>query len=69
MLNIIKKIFGSENEREVLRIKKIVETVNSHEEDFAGKSIDNLRDRIFSLKQEVKNYDTIKETIENRRIW
>ena len=63
MLNIIKKIFGSENEREVLRIKKIVETVNSHEEDFAGKSIDNLRDRIFSLKQEVKNYEDIDSVI------
>ena len=63
MLNIIKKIFGSENEREVLRIKKIVETVNSHEEDLAGKSIDNLRDRISSLKEEVKNYEDIDAVI------
>ena len=50
MLNIIKKIFGSGNEREISRISKIVEKINSQEESFKNLSLENLKNKYLDLK-------------------
>ena len=50
MLNIIKKIFGSGNEREISRISKIVEKINSKEESLKNLSLENLKNKYLDLK-------------------
>ena len=50
MLNVIKKIFGSGNEREISRILKIVEKINSQEENFINLSLEDLKNQYLQLK-------------------
>ena len=50
MLNVIKKIFGSGNEREISRILKIVEKINSQEENFINLSLEHLKNQYLQIK-------------------
>ena len=50
MLNVIKKIFGSGNEREISRILKIVEKINSQEENFTNLSLEDLKNQYLQIK-------------------
>ncbi len=45
MLNLIKKIFGTKNERELKKLWPIVERINALEESVAGRSNEELRAR------------------------
>ena len=50
MLNVIKKIFGSGNEREISRILKIVEKINSLEKNFTNLSLEHLKNQYLQIK-------------------
>jgi len=53
MLNIIKKIFGSDNKRELARINKIVIAINNLEESFLNNSDLELKNEIETIKTQV----------------
>ncbi len=59
MLNLIKKIFGSDNKRELSRIQKIVDSINKFEDELANKSDDELKSETFSIRSSIKNIEDL----------
>ncbi len=59
--NIIKKIFGSKNERELKRIQPIVEAINAREPYFKSLTDDQLREKTGEFKERLKNGATLDE--------
>ena len=57
MLNIIKKIFGSGNQREISRINKIVEKINSLENEYSELSLDQLKKKFLDLSKNENDLD------------
>ena len=55
MFNIVKKIFGSKNERYLKKIRPWVDQINSLEKETQELSDDQLRSKIQAWKQEVAN--------------
>ena len=51
MFNVIKKIFGSGNEREISRIRKIVDQINALENEITSLSIEELNQKYSLLKE------------------
>ena len=50
--NIFKKIFGTKNDREVKRIRKIVAAINSLEPDFEKLTDEQLREKKQFLRRD-----------------
>jgi preprotein translocase subunit SecA len=63
MLNLIKKIFGSDNKRELSRISKFVDAVNKLEDEISIKSDLELRKDIEFMKSETQNPDQLDQYI------
>ncbi|NPA51814.1 MAG: preprotein translocase subunit SecA [Aquificae bacterium] len=64
MLGIIaKKIFGTKNEREIKKIKPIVEKINALEPQFDALSNKELREKSLELIQKVRNDKHLQEAI------
>ena len=63
MLNYIaKKIFGTKNEREIKKIKPLVEKINSLEKEFEKKSQAELRELINKFRRDLKDiYEKYKD--------
>ena len=61
MLNLIKKIFGSDNKRELSRISKFVDAVNKLEDEISIKSDLELRKDIEFMKSETQNPDQLDQ--------
>ena len=59
MLNIIKKIFGSDNKRELARINKIVIAINSLEESFLNNSDLELKNEIETIETQVSKSEDL----------
>lgn len=59
MLNLIKKIFGSDNKRELARINKIVIAINNLEESFLNNSDLELKNEIESIKSEISKSEDL----------
>jgi len=59
MLNIIKKIFGSDNKRELARINKIVIAINNLEESFLNNSDLELKNEIETIKTQVSKSEDL----------
>jgi len=59
MLNLIKKIFGSDNKRELARINKIVIAINNLEESFLNNSDLELKNEIETIKTEISKSEDL----------
>jgi preprotein translocase SecA subunit len=54
MLNLIKKIVGTKNDREIKRLRPYVETINSHEAQFQALSDDDLLAKTDEFKNRIR---------------
>jgi preprotein translocase subunit SecA len=61
--NIIKKIFGSKNDRELKRIQPIVEAINSQEPFFKSLTDNQLREKTNEFKERLKNGATLEDLL------
>ncbi|NLD39027.1 MAG: preprotein translocase subunit SecA [Desulfatiglans sp.] len=61
--DLIKKIFGSKNDRELKRIQPIVESINSHEPFFKSLTDEQLREKTGEFKDRLKNGATLEEIL------
>lgn len=59
--NIFKKIFGTKNDREVKRIRKIVAAINSLEPDFEKLTDDQLREKTGIFKERLAKGETLDD--------
>ena len=50
--DLLKKIFGTKNDREVKRIRKIVDVINQLEPDFEKFTDEQLRAKLHILKKD-----------------
>tara|TARA_B100000579_G_scaffold148541_1_gene120511 strand:+ start:43268 stop:45910 length:2643 start_codon:yes stop_codon:yes gene_type:complete len=59
MLNLIKKIFGSDNKRELSRIQKIVDSINKFEDELVKKSDHELKSETASIRSSINNIEDL----------
>ena len=59
--NIFKKIFGTKNDREVKRIRKIVAAINSSEPDFEKLTDEQLREKTAIFKERLAKGETLDD--------
>ena len=62
-LNLITKFIKSSNQKELDRIGKIVEKINSHEEDFKNLNDDDFPKKTNEFKNLIKNGKTLEELL------
>src|SRR3546814_16285468 len=58
---LLKKLFGSKNEREVKRMLKTVQIVNAFEEQMVALSDDQLRPKTAELQDRIAKGDTLDQ--------
>ena len=63
MINLIKKIFGSDNKRELSRISKMVDSINNLEKEIAHKTDLELKDEISSIRLQIHNPKELDEHV------
>ncbi len=63
MFNVIKKIFGSGNKREISRIKKTVNTINNLEDEYSKLTISQLKDKFEQFKNEELSPNRLEEVL------
>ena len=61
--NILKKVFGSKNERELNKLKPIVEQINALEPDMQALSDDHLRAKTGAFKERIARGATLDELL------
>ena len=61
MLNLIKKIFGSDNKRELSRIGKLVISINKLEEEVSSKSDLELKNEVEVIKANIRSPQELDE--------
>ena len=61
MLNLIKKIFGSDNKRELSRIGKLVISINKLEEEISSKSDLELKNEVEVIKANIQSPQELDE--------
>ncbi len=62
MLNtVLTKVFGSKNEREIKRLKPLVDRINSLEKEFESKSKEDLQALTRKWKEEIQKLETPEE--------
>ncbi|MDH5216642.1 MAG: preprotein translocase subunit SecA, partial [Gammaproteobacteria bacterium] len=57
--NVLKKVFGSRNERELKRYKKNVEKINALEDEISQLSDDELRGKTEEFKKRVQEGESL----------
>jgi len=60
---IIKKLFGTKNEREIKKLKPFVEKINALEKEFDQLTNKEIRERSLQLKEKIKSDPHLKEAI------
>ena len=60
---LLKKLFGSKNERELKRMRKMVNAINAHEETLNGLSDEQLQSRTDALKQQLADGKTLDQIL------
>ena len=61
--NIIKKIFGSDNERELSRIGQIIEKTNELEEEYSKKTPEELKQTFSTIKNNFSEDDDLDKIV------
>ena len=54
---ILRKVLGSKNQREIRRIRPLVENINRLEEEFQALTDDQLREKTANWKRDLANID------------
>ena len=62
-MKFLAKLFGSKNDREIKRIRKIVDRINSYEEDFSETTNDQLKNKTKEFKQRYVEGDTLDQLL------
>ena len=62
-LNLITKFIKSSNQKELDRIGKIVEKINSHEEDFKNLNDDDFPKKTIEFRNQLKDGKTLDELL------
>ena len=60
---ILAKVFGTQNERELKKVRPIVETINALEPSIQGLTDQSLRDKTTELRQRVAAGETIDDLL------
>ncbi len=63
MLDILKKIFGTKNDREIKRIKEIIARVNEQENHFQKLSDEELKQKTASFKERISRGESLESLI------
>ena len=63
MFNVIKKIFGSGNKREISRIKKTVNIINNLEDEYSKLTISQLKDKFEQFQNEELSPNRLEEVL------
>ncbi|WP_442602629.1 preprotein translocase subunit SecA [Paenibacillus sp. KN14-4R] len=63
MLGLVKKIFGDSNEREIKRMLKVVEQINSIESQFTGLSDEELKAKTVEFRARIEKGETLDELL------
>ena len=61
--NVLKKIFGSKNDRELKRMGKIVKRINALEEELQNLSDEELRAKTADFRERIENGETLDEIL------
>ena len=61
--NIVKKIFGTSDEREIKRLKKIVDKINTLEPEFQALTEEQLKNKTNEFKERIKNGETLDDLL------
>ncbi len=61
--NLIKKIFGTKNEREIKKLKPFIEKINSIEKEFNNLTNKEIREKSLALKKKIQSDKHLKEAI------
>jgi len=61
--NILKKVFGSKNERDLNKLKPVVEQINALEPEMQALSDDHLRAKTQALKERIDKGATLDELL------
>jgi len=61
MINLIKKIFGSDNKRELSRINKMVDSINNLENEIHNKTDIELKNEISAIRLQIHNPKELNE--------
>ena len=64
MLNILKKIIGNSNDEDIKELQKIVDKINSLEENFINLSDEDLRSQTNKLKKKYKSFNSLDSVLE-----
>ncbi|HEU4965603.1 MAG TPA: preprotein translocase subunit SecA [Bacilli bacterium] len=59
MLGLLKKIVGDSNEREIKKLRKVVDKINSLEQEVQGMSDEQLRGKTFEFKERYQNGESL----------
>ena len=63
VLNLLTKVFGSQNERELKRLQPIVEQINALESELQGLSDEQLRAQTAAFKQRLEQGETLDDIL------
>ncbi|MFY0641838.1 MAG: preprotein translocase subunit SecA [Bermanella sp.] len=62
-MQVLAKVLGSKNERELKRLRKIVDKINALEPDFESLSDEQLKDKTNEFKQRLKQGETLDDIL------
>ncbi len=63
LLQILTKIFGNKNDRELKKLSPIVSSINALEDEIKSKSDEELKEETFSFKEQLKNGSTLEDIL------
>ena len=61
--DLLKKIFGTKNDREIKRIRKIVDVINQLEPDFEKLTDEQLREKTAYFKERLAKGETLDDIL------
>ena len=61
--NIVKKIFGTSDEREIKSLRKNVDKINALEPEFQALSEEQLKNKTKEFKERIKNGETLDDLL------
>ena len=60
-MNLLKQIFGTSNQREISKLKHVLEKINSLEVKYSGFTDEELKGMSFKFKEELKGLSKDKQ--------
>ena len=63
LLQILTKIFGNKNDRELKKLSPIVSSINALEDEIKSKSDEELKEETLSFKEQLKNGSTLEDIL------